>query len=224
MTNYSPKSFPQPTTKRKVDREGADFYPTPLWATEALLQQESFEGLVWEPACGDGAMSRVLIANGLQVVSSDLYNRGYGTTGADFLEEVGADFDFIPNIITNPPYNLAGEFVQAAWQKSTKKFAFLLRLAFLEGIDRYESIYTKIPPTRVWVFTKRVTFYPKGAAKKGSGTTAYGWFVWDKQDNKVCYSNGVESRRDTQLCWLPPYRKITQALTLENLGLAGRKK
>ena len=206
---YSESAHPQPTTKRKVDSSAGDFYPTPLWATEMLLAEESFPGLTWEPACGDGAMSKVLIVNGLEVFSSDLFDRKYGTTGVDFLnygEKV--NIENVNNIITNPPYHLAEEFLHHALAIAKRKVAFLLRLAFLETQDRYDTIYSKCPPARVWIFSKRVTFYPKGATRKGSGTTAYAWMVWDKAHEGRC-----------ELRWLPPSRPILEPLTLENLGL-----
>ena len=61
------------------------------------------------------------------------------------------------------------------------KFALLLRLAFLEGANRANTIFSKTPPARVWVFSERITFYPSGVEPKGGGTTAYAWFVWDKE-------------------------------------------
>jgi len=66
-------------------REGRDFYATPAWVTEALLQHVTFRGPVWEPCCGDGAMSRVIEQAGYRVHSSDLVDRGYGEAGIDFL-------------------------------------------------------------------------------------------------------------------------------------------
>ena len=75
----------QPTARRYADLEGPDYYPTPNWATFALIENEKFEGQIWECACGDGAMSEVLKKTGNPVVSSDLYDRGYGETGHDFL-------------------------------------------------------------------------------------------------------------------------------------------
>ncbi len=62
-----------------------DFYITPPEATRALLAVENFGPRIWEPACGDGAMSEVLIAAGYDVVSSDLGDYGYGDPGVDFL-------------------------------------------------------------------------------------------------------------------------------------------
>jgi hypothetical protein len=82
--------------------------------------------------------------------------------------------------VTNPPYNCAEGFVASGVKHARRKFALLLRLAFLEGANRANTIFAKCPPSRVWVFSERITFYPSGIDPKGSGTTAYAWFVWDK--------------------------------------------
>ena len=179
----------KPTAKRSADLNGPDFYPTPRWATFALIESEGFKGSIWEPACGDGAMSEVLVETGNTVTSSDLYDRGYGETGQDFL---AADRS-CRNIITNPPFNSAEGFVATGLRCAQGKFALLLRLAFLEGSNRANTIFHRHPPGRVWVFSERITFYPKGAIQAGSGTTAYAWFVWDKDHSGP-----------TELKWLAP--------------------
>jgi hypothetical protein len=179
----------KPTLKRFADLDGPDFFPTPEWATFALMDNETFEGRIWEPACGDGAMARVLASKGNEVIASDLYGRGFGESGIDFLTaERETD-----NIVTNPPYNAAEGFVKVGVRNAKHKFALLLRLAFLEGANRYRTIFSVIPPARIWVFSERITFYPAGAIKKGTGTTAYAWFVWDKS----CSGQ-------TSLRWLKP--------------------
>jgi hypothetical protein len=179
----------KPTIKRFADLSGPDFFPTPPWATFALIDNEKFTGEIWESACGDGTMSRVLEHTGQPVRSSDLYDRGYGEVGFDFLEpKWSAD-----NIVTNPPYNCAEGFVASGVKHSKRKFALLLRLAFLEGANRANTIFAKIPPARVWVFSERITFYPSGVEPKGSGTTAYAWFVWDK-----------DAPGQTELRWFKP--------------------
>jgi hypothetical protein len=179
----------KPTAKRFADLDGPDFFPTPAWATHALIDNEQFSGEIWESACGNGAMSEVLQQASKRVRSSDLFNRGFGESGVDFLTATrGSD-----NIVTNPPYNAAEGFVRAGTKLAKKKFALLLRLAFLEGSNRANTIYAQCPPSRVWVFSERITFYPAGAVQQGSGTTAYAWFVWDK--------NSVGS---TELKWFKP--------------------
>jgi hypothetical protein len=55
-----------------------------------------------------------------------------------------------------------------------------MRLAFLESAKRGDGLFRDYPPSRIWVFSERITFYPSGVATGGSGTTAYAWFVWDK--------------------------------------------
>ena len=179
----------KPTLKRFADLEGPDFFPTPRWATFALIENERFEGDIWECACGDGAMSRVLEETGCPVPSSDLYDRGYGDVGVDFLT-VTRQAD---NIITNPPYNSAEGFVANGVKLAKRKFALLLRLAFLEGAKRARTIFAECPPSRVWVFSERITFYPIGVEVKGTGTTAYAWFVWDK-----------DAPSGTELRWFKP--------------------
>ncbi|GAB5467765.1 MAG: hypothetical protein Kilf2KO_07950 [Rhodospirillales bacterium] len=188
-TTYNLNGGFKPTLKRFADLDGPDFYPTPAWATYALIENEPLSGDIWESACGDGAMSTVLEKTGQSVISSDLYDRGYGDIGIDFLESNRK----FPNIVTNPPYNSAEGFVKSGLRNAEKKFALLLRLAFLEGAKRQRTIFTENPPSRVWVFSERITFYPAGAERKGTGTTAYAWFVWDKQ-----------AREKTELCWFEP--------------------
>jgi hypothetical protein len=178
----------KPTMKRFADLDGPDFFPTPAWATHALIDNERFSGDIWESACGDGAMSRVLDKTGCPIFSSDLHNRGFGDAGVDFLKAPRR----AENIVTNPPYNSAEGFVAAGVQKAKQKFALLLRLAFLEGANRANTIFARNPPSRVWVFSERITFYPAGAVQKGTGTTAYAWFVWDK------------SASGTELRWFKP--------------------
>lgn len=78
-----------------------EFYPTPPEAARALLSVESFDGDIWEPACGDGAISEVLVGAGYDVVSTDLIAYGYGEAGVDFLTQTKAR---AKHIVTNPPY------------------------------------------------------------------------------------------------------------------------
>ncbi len=188
-TTYNLNGSFKPTTKRFADLNGPDFFPTPAWATEALIDNEKFTGDLWECACGNGAMSEVLETACPRTISTDLFDRGYGEAGIDFLQGQQR-FD---NIVTNPPYNAAEGFVERGLGLANRKFALLLRLAFLEGANRQRTIFQSAPPSRVWVFSERITFYPAGAEVKGSGTTAYAWFVWDK-----------DAQSGTELKWFKP--------------------
>ena len=102
-TTYNLNGSFKPTIKRVADLGGPDYYPTPRWATFALIDNEEFRGDIWECACGDGAMSQVLEETGCPVRSSDLHQRGYGEDGVDFLQATQRT----SNIVTNPPYNSA---------------------------------------------------------------------------------------------------------------------
>ncbi len=179
------------SNRRKVKKAGPDFYPTPAWGTEALLRYEDFQGHILEPCCGDGAMSEVLAKAGYDVLSSDLYDRGYGIA-KDFFE-LGEKTNY-DNIVTNPPFNIAEDVFHHAWKITDHKIALLLRLAFLESKRRYNNIFHLTPPSRVLVFSERLSMYPKGSIITGGGTTSYAWFIWDKQQPLL----------STEVRWIKP--------------------
>lgn len=158
------------------NREKDDFYPTPPEGTRALLSVESFTGPIWEPACGDGAMSRVLQEAGHEVISTDLIDRGFGVPRIDFLMEWQSR---APNIITNPPFKHAEEFTHKALSLTTGKVAMLCRLAWLEGRAR-RQMFESTPLARVWVFAGRLGMQRGRQATKGEGgMIAFAWFVWE---------------------------------------------
>lgn len=158
-----------------ANRERDDFYPTPPEATRALLSVETFSGPIWEPACGDGAISRVLEETGHDVISTDLVNRGYGDHSIDFLMEWQPR---APNIITNPPFKLGLPFLKKSLDLTTDKVAFLMRLNWLEGVER-RGVFENTPTARVWVFSKRLTTWRLGEEGKTGGMFAFAWFVWE---------------------------------------------
>lgn len=163
-------------------RPESDFYETPTIATESLLLHEKFSHHIWEPACGRGGIAKILTGRGHDVHSTDKYDHGYGQTGIDFLsmEECHSC-----DILTNPPFSLSGEFLEQALSLMVSghvnKFAFLLRLNFLEGQKR-AKIFKEFPPARVLVFSKRLPMMhrPGYNGKKSTSTVAYAWFVWER--------------------------------------------
>ena len=167
------------TTRRHEN----DFYPTPPLATRALAAVEAFRGDIWEPACGNGAISDVLSEKNA-VISTDLHDYGFGASNADFL---AADQLLAPNIVTNPPYKHAQAFIQKAIDLGAEKHCWLLRLSFLESKRRKAELLDVAPPSRVWVFAKRLTIWRGDEAPTSTGTTAYAWFVWDRgtTDTKI---------------------------------------
>ena len=160
------------------EREPNDYYATEPNAVELLLEQETFTPYVWEPACGEGHISKVLEAHGYKVLSTDLIDRGYGEGGVDFLSIKIADIS--RDIITNPPYKYAKEFVEHALEISSEstKVAMFLKLTFLEGQSRRE-LFAKNPPKTVYVSSARLQCGKNGVFE-GSSATAYAWFVWEK--------------------------------------------
>lgn len=165
-------------------RPDDDFYPTPPDATEALLANEEFPstldpskpGTIWEPACGDGAICRVLEQHGYPVYATDLNYRGYGLTNpVDFLN---APEMMVDHIITNPPFKLAEPFIRQALKRTTGKVVMLCKLQFLEGAKR-KMMFESTPLKKVYVFSKRLTMTRNGEKMANSGMIAFAWFVWE---------------------------------------------
>lgn len=192
---------PMPTTKRRIDMDGPDYYPTPAWATRALIEHHSAidepDALIWEPACGDGAMASELGSYGRsrRVLATDLFYRGFGSGDFDFLNiapstirnMVGLGHSKL-HIITNPPFHSATQFalkgleyMEMVGKYHAGSVCLLLRTAFLEGGNRFDELFDRLPPTHIHVFSERVTFYPAGDERQGTGggTTSYSWFRWD---------------------------------------------
>ena len=167
------------------EREANDYYATEPKAVEILLEQEHFSPYVWECACGEGHISKVLTTAGYKVRNSDIVDRGLiGAEIIDFLKVSKEDikFDAPRDIITNPPYKYAKEFVEKALDISTDstKVAMLLKVTFLEGQAR-RKLFEKYPPKIVYVFSGRVKCAKNGDFDgMGSSAVAYAWFVWEK--------------------------------------------
>ena len=164
----------------KANRHPSDFYRTPPIGTERLLDYEQLRGTVWEPACGDGAISEVLKARGIKVISTDLYNRGYGRSGVDFLTaKPPKDF---AHILTNPPFKLIEPFVARALEVTPRKVIILARLLWLEGKTR-RKFFLKAPLKRIWVSSSRLNV-SRGGKDYGDGgeggMVAFAWYVFER--------------------------------------------
>lgn len=163
------------------EREQHDYYATEPKAIELLLAEEQFAPVIWECACGEGHLSKVLEANGYEVISTDLVYRGYGDSEPlDFLKETLDNFE--GDIITNPPYKYALDFVQKALEsvQSGRKVAMFLKLQFLEGKTR-KQFFLDNPPKVVYVSSSRLICAINGEFDKiSSSAVAYAWFVWEK--------------------------------------------
>jgi hypothetical protein len=187
-------------------KDSADDFPTPPWATRALIEhvlenKDSLSKLsCLEPACGAGHMAKVLDEYFGEVFCSDAYDYGYGEI-CDFLsdscKEAACDW-----VITNPPFRLAEEFVLRAIKVARRGVAILARTVFLESVGRYNSIYKTSPPTKFAQFVERVPMVKGRLDSRATTATGYAWFVWEKN-----------APSKPQLIWIPPCRR-----TLEREG------
>lgn len=164
------------------ERQKDDYYATEPKAVDLLLGNEEFNHLIWECACGEGHMSKVLEAAGHKVISTDLVYRGFGEKDPlDFLKSDITDFQ--GDIITNPPYKYALEFAVKALETVRKggKVALFLKLLFLEGKKRKE-FFKKYPPKRIYVSSSRITCAKNGDFEKydDGGAIAHAWYIWQK--------------------------------------------
>lgn len=162
------------------EREENDFYATEPKAIDLLCQVEKFNEWILEPACGQGHLSKRLIEYGYQVYSSDLIDRGYGMQ-YDFFETSSWHGD----IITNPPYKFAKEFIEKSLSiiPTGNKVAMFLKLQFMEGKARKE-LFKCHPPKTIYVSSSRLLCAKnadfEGMIAGGGSAVAYAWYVWEK--------------------------------------------
>ena len=185
--------------------DSLDWFITPPWATralcEALLNNDLIYSTdaVWEPACGDGAMSRALSEYFPLTYETDIHYYGCGVGGIDFLshDAVPADAHRLTSwVITNPPFNSAEAFALRGLSIASKGVALLVRTSFLEGVGRHERLFSAHPPAYVLQFSERVPMFKGRLSKTGSTATSYCWVIWTKH-----------APASTQLQWIAPCRK-----------------
>lgn len=175
------KNFSLNSNKRNKN----DYYQTPYSMTKQLLEVENFEGSILEPSCGAGAIVKILRDHGNPVDYCDLNNE-FSLTGVfkNFKDFINDDFEKYDNIITNPPFSLAKEFILKAKQIANNKIAMLLPLNYLHGVSRYNEIYkdAAFPLKTVYVFCRygllEDTVREDGTYK--AGMMVYAWYIWDK--------------------------------------------
>ena len=158
------------------ERETHDFYATQPIAAEQLMKIEDLSPIIWECACGEGHLAKPLIRGGYEVLCTDLIDRGFGQGGVDFLKTTRA---FYGDIVTNPPYKYAQEFIEHALTLIPKgnKVCMFLKVQFLEGKNR-RRLFDSQPPKRIWVSSSRIQCGKNGIFK--GSMVAYAWYVWEK--------------------------------------------
>lgn len=199
---------------RREPIDSLDPFPTPPWATRALLYYVIGEiwnnAFCWEPAAGHGIMAAVLAEYFGLVLATDVHDYGALRALHGVGSFIGDGPDSIhrrlPNnkpdwIITNPPYRLGAEFCDKALDLAQTGVALLLRSNWVEGVERWHKIFKKRPPAIVAQFVERVPMVKGRWDPDASTATAYSWFVWRMPNPGV-----------TRLVWIPPCRaRLTRA-------------
>ena len=191
--------------RRSEPHDSLDDFPTPPWATRALL--DHLENVLWwnvdyeaetcrEPAANRGHMVRPLCEAFGHVEASDIHDYGAGFPVQDYLW--GPDPDPVDWTITNPPFRLAEQFIARALRTSRKGVAVFVRSAFLEGVGRHERLFRPHPPRLILQFAERVVLHKGRLAPEGSSATSYCWIVW---------APGSFAREFAQFGWISPCRR-----------------
>lgn len=190
-----------------------DLYETPDVAVETLLRVENIPNSIWEPACGPGAIARVLRASGRSVLATDLVDYGspdQDHAGWDFLLESGLP-DGIEAIITNPPFKNCAIFVAKALDLCPRVY-MLLRIAFVEaGVIKSEAgrarrrCMDEQPPARIHVFRRRLPMMHRAGweGRRANSGMAFAWFCWDRDHSGQTILSRVS--------WDEPQPKLTKA-------------
>jgi len=197
MRTMLPKGSVAVMARRVEPPDSLDFFPTPPWATRALfavvlpqLGHGARVGSLWDPACGEGHLSRVAAEYAGAVHESDVFDYGIGAEIADFLDpRSGLVADWI---VTNPPFKCALEFTLAACDRAQVGVAMLVRTVWVEGGERHARLFKPQPPTLLAPFSERVPMTKGRWDPEATTATAYSWFVW------------VKGRAPLPPFWIPP--------------------
>jgi hypothetical protein len=192
-------------------REENDFYATHPKAAKFLLELEEFDLNIpiWECACGKGHLSRIFDINNYMVISTDLYNQGLYKelkqpiiTNINFLTHTYPpnfkDWKF--NIVTNPPYIFAKDFIEHGIKilPAGCKMCYFLKLVFMESKGRKEMFTNIARPSRIWVSSSRIICSKNGLFREVGSAVVYAWYIWEKDIN----SNIIHSENGkTEIDW-----------------------
>lgn len=185
--------------QRVEPADSRDDFPTPPWATRALLEHVLDKAAIarlscLEPACGAGHMARPLSEYFAEVRSADIHPYGFGHV-RDFLT-YPYEANAVDWVITNPPFRLAEEFIQRGLTVARQGVAILARTVFLESVGRWNGLFQNTPPSTFAQFVERVPMLRGRLERKATTATGYAWLVWEKRAGTA-----------PQLKWVPPCRK-----------------
>lgn len=190
--------------QRHEAHDSLDDFPTPPWAVRAIIRQFMYEhanirGLIWEPTCNRGYMVRPLREQYPNVLATDIHD--YGWEGQDRV----CDFLFEPKpeglewVVFNPPFRLAAEFILHALSMKPIGVIAIVRTSFLEGGERYRTLFERTPPSIVAQFVERVPMVKGRHDPEASTATSYACLVW---------LDGAP--RKTRFEWIAPCRREFQ--------------
>lgn len=192
--------------QRHEPNDSLEDFPTPQWATRALIKALREEGEIlssqtaWDPCCNRGFMAEPLREAFGAVLASDIHDYGYSRMDfqEDFLQSRGDAVPLVDWTCINPPFRLGGEFLKQALQLSRRGVAAFVRTNFLEGLQRYRTIYSVTPASLVMPFIERVVLWKgvllnpdvhicrmnkdqKWVVEKPTTATSYSWIIFDKR-------------------------------------------
>ena len=168
------------------ERDPNDWYVEPFECSAALFAMERFEGAIWDPACGSGRIVQEARRAGLQAKGSDLIQRSeFCEVTSDFL--AGTPRTKSANIVSNPPFGIAEEFVHRALAlvRTNGKVAMLLPLVWMAGFSTKRDWLPSSPLRRVYPISPRPSMPPgaviEAGVRPGNGTKDFAWFVWQNR-------------------------------------------
>ena len=181
--------------KSERPRRRYDFYETPPELVNASIEHWRRDEMIHypynylDPGCGNGIWGNVIhyhfpnsniFGIDINLPSSMEYGIAYNLVyDEDYLE---FDFDGFELIAGNPPYSLAEEFVRKSFDLIADGgyIFFLLRLAFLESKKRHFGLFSEYPPKRVYVLSRRPSFFSSNGKTKTTDALSYAMFLWQR--------------------------------------------
>lgn len=195
MGQYTNKGLYNKYDKNHKERDKLDYYATPPAEVYNILEELNIDFsncIILEPCIGGGHMARAIEEiiqdaqfPNVRLIGTDIQDRGFKSDSWNL--QYGLDYfsDDYPIekadwVILNPPYGIIEPFMIRTLEIAQKGIVMLGRLQFLEGEGRYANIFTKEPPTDVYVYVDRIQCWKDGKVPEGSSAQAYAWFIWDK--------------------------------------------
>lgn len=172
----------------RFERELYEHYVEPAWVDRVIFEAEVFRGAIHDPCCGFGTILYAASAYGLRsATGTDIVDRGRGWLEADFLKNLQQEARF-DNIVMNPPFNSAREFITQACRVSENKVAALMPTRRLNAAHWLRNL----PLRRIWYLTPRPSMLPghllAAGQKAGGGQQDYCWLVFAREGSPYIHA------------------------------------